>query len=122
MLLLLGGVLISLTYVLVETRKTVKNLTSALSDIERSLVPALEELKGTLANTREITGNINGITGDIRQVSEAVGHAGEELEEIVELLGEVKVKARANIGGLKAGFRAAYEILTDNFARKGGRS
>jgi ABC-type transporter Mla subunit MlaD len=121
-LLVLGGDLIILAFALAELRKTTKHITATMAEFQTALLPILEELKGTLANIREVTGNINEMAGDIRHVTEAVGRAGEELEEVVGLVDDVKLKAKANIGGLKAGFRAAFEILTNNFARKGGQS
>ncbi len=111
-----------LAAVFFELVKTLKILNIFFERTENKILPAIEELQGTLKNVKEITGEVNGMTKDLRQVTTAVGQMGSEIEQLAHLIGSTVVKAKANIGGFKAGFSTAFGILKTNVFKKGGNN
>lgn len=107
-------------YVLLDLRKSLARTNEFLKKTEESLIPALDELQSSLKNINQITGEINGMTEDLRQVTTAVTIVGSQVEELAGVLNSANVKLKANIGGIKAGFVTALGVLRDNIFRKGG--
>jgi uncharacterized protein YoxC len=112
----------ALTVVLMELRKTVRRMNDFLEKAEGVVIPAAEEIQQTMRHVKDITGEVSGMTKDVRQVTSAVGKVGGEIEELAGLIDTTVVKARANIGGIKAGFQTAVSVLIKNMLRKGGNS
>ncbi|MBM4324865.1 MAG: DUF948 domain-containing protein, partial [Deltaproteobacteria bacterium] len=60
-----AGVIIFIV-VMIELKRTIKELKELIRTTEGSLKPALTELQGTLRSVRELTDNVNEVAEDVR--------------------------------------------------------
>lgn len=120
-LVLLFGLLVVFTIpALIEMRRTAKKTAEFMNAAEKTLLPALEELGGLLKNLRETTESINRMASDAREVTSALSEASKGVRGMAALLEDTSSKIRNNALGIKAGLRAAFEVLTRNILKGGG--
>ena len=112
----------TLVLVFLELRKMIRKFDNFMEKTESAVLPTMEELQGTLRNVRSISGEVNGMTQDIRKVTTAVGLVSEEIEDLADTLKDVTLKTRASIEGIKAGFSTAVGVLKSGLFRKGDSS
>jgi uncharacterized protein YoxC len=99
---LVSGFLIS---TLLEIKKAAKELGRFLKTAEGSILPAVEELTGTMESLKTTLHEISEVTRDIKTFSAAVGEVSGSVKEINMLLGHVP----AMISGVAAGIKSAVE-------------
>jgi uncharacterized protein YoxC len=104
-----------LVAVLLELRNTIKSLNVLLTTTESQLKPTLEEVQQSLKSIRGITDNVNAVTEDVRVLSTSVREVGENVQRITELVDDAAASASIRVSGVKAGVRAAAEVLARNF-------
>jgi uncharacterized protein YoxC len=113
-----AGFLISL---IIELRKTVRNISDLLKTTEESLKPTLEELQLTLKSLRNISDDINEVTTDIKTFSGSVKDVGMNVRHVSNLVEGLTSSTFIKVTGLKAGIKAGLMVLLSNlFTKKGG--
>lgn len=111
-LALVAGFLI---LVLLEMRKAFKELGVLIGTVEGTVKPTMQELNETMKSMREMSENINAISGDLRRVTSAVGDLGKNIDEVNKLIEDIPLR----VSGIRAGIRAALESLLLNlFSRR----
>lgn len=107
---------------LMELRKTARSLREFLKITEGSIKPALEELQQTLKSIRNVSDDVNDVTGDIKTFSGAVRDVGHNIRQVSNLIEDVTASTVIKASGLRVGIRTALEVLLNNlFSKKGGR-
>ena len=111
--------------VLVELRKTMKALKEFLQMTENTLKPTLEEFQEYLKVTKHVTENVNTIaedvkvfSGSVKEIGENVRGASRGMKFIGDLVEEQGSIAAMKVSGLRAGIRAASQIVFENLLRK----
>ena len=97
---------------LLDMRRTNVALRSFLMNTEGNLNDALQELKGTLENTNNITANISGITRDVREITDTVVTVEQGMKRLYgKVKDDVSAATEANLAGLKAGIATGVVAL-----------
>jgi len=111
--------------VLIELRKTMKALKEFLQMTENTLKPTLEELQEYLKVAKDVTENVNTVAEDVRVFSGSVREIGENvrgvsrgMKTLSDLVGEQSSTVAMKVSGLRAGIRAASQIVFENLLRK----
>lgn len=124
-LIAIGVVMIGFFVLLiVELRKVAKSLKEWLEwlgRVEQLITPALEELKQTLRSFRNTSEGINDVTADIKTFSTALKNTGQSIKTINALIEGVRSFTVVEASGLRAGIRAAIDVLLNNLFKKGGK-
>lgn len=118
--------------VMLELRTAIKALKGFISTTEYSVKPTLDELQMTLSSIRDVTGsantvsrelqltlrgirditdNVTIVTEDVKTLSSSVREIGVKARHVSELIEDVTVLSTSKVSGLKAGLRAAAEVL-----------
>lgn len=119
-------------YVLLEVKAALRALKEFLKITGGSVAPTMDELQRTLSSVRnstenldslaveaqktlrsmrDVTDNAAAVTRDITVLSGSVREVGENVKHISGLLGDVTFSAVAKATGVRAGIRAAGEVL-----------
>ena len=106
------GVLIA---VLFELKSATRSLRELLKTTDCSVKPTLDELQNTLRSVRNVTDNITAVTEDVKVLSGSVRNVGENVKHVTEFVDGVTSSAGIRVSGLRAGVRAAAEVLVRNF-------
>jgi uncharacterized protein YoxC len=111
--------------VMVELRHAIRALEAFLKTVELTVNPTLEELRKNLQSTRTMTENISILTEDVKVFSGSLREMGENanrvsrtVRSIASLMDEQTFAATMKVSAVKAGVRAASEILLTNFLSK----
>jgi len=105
----------------IELRRATRFLKEWLETMEGITRPALEELQQTLKSLRSVSGDMKDVTDDIKTLSGSVRDAGQNIRHISRLIEDVTSFTVIRASGLRAGIRAALEVLLNNlFPKKGG--
>jgi ABC-type transporter Mla subunit MlaD len=107
-----------LSYIL-SIRRTSERMGDFLQNTEGNLNAALVELKDTLENLKKITGNVNAVSEDVRQISRTVAIVEKSIRGLYAYgRGNLGPAAGANIAGLKAGISTGVSTLVKNFKQR----
>ncbi|HET6515174.1 MAG TPA: hypothetical protein VFG09_08440 [Thermodesulfovibrionales bacterium] len=107
-----------LIIVMIELRGAVRSL----NEVMKTVKPTLEELQLNLRSVRSITDNITTVTEDVKVLSGSVKDVGLTVKQINALVSGVTVSTAATASGVRAGVKAAAQVLLkDLFASKGHR-
>ncbi len=86
---------------------------------EGNINATLVELKGTLENTRKITGDVGVVMDEIRQISHTVASVDKGLKDVYGYVRDGLGPATgANLAGLKAGIKTGVVTLVKNLREK----
>ena len=113
------SVLVMAIYVvplLIELKKTVISLRNTA---ESKINPALEELQLVLKDMHDISGNVSGVTSDVRAFSASVGDLGRKINVVNELIGSAGASTAIRALSLRTGLKTAIQYLILNFRMKG---
>jgi hypothetical protein len=109
-----------ISYIL-SVKRTSEQMGDFFQKTEGNLNAALAELRETLENVKNITGNVNAVSEDVRQISSTVASVEKIMRGLYEYAKEgLGPVAGANIAGLKAGITTGVLTLVKSF--KEGRS
>lgn len=100
--------------VLTELKATLRSMNEFLKTTENSLRPTLEDVQMTLKSLRGVTDNVTAVTEDIRVLSGSVREVGENVKRASRLIEDLTSSAVVKASGLRAGIRAATEVLVQN--------
>lgn len=103
-----AGIFIS---VMLELRSAVRALNEFIKTTDKSLKPTLDELQMTLKSLRNVTDNVTAVTDDVKALSGSVRDVGENVRHVSGLIDDVAYSATAKISGLRAGIRAALDVI-----------
>ncbi len=93
----------NITYIL-SMRRTSDSMTAFFRNVEGNLNAALAELRGTLENTKNITGDVGAVTQEVKQISDSVASLERSIRGLYDQMKEGLGSAvGANIAGFKAG-------------------
>jgi uncharacterized protein YoxC len=101
---------------IIEARKTVTSLRK-LS--EEKLDPALAELEENLKNLRNITDDINDVTGEVRQLSNSIGEVGRTVNSVKGFVDDISSSGSIRASSIKTGLRVGVQYLLTNLIKKG---
>jgi uncharacterized protein YoxC len=111
--------------VLVELRTAIKALKEFLQTTESTLKPTLLEFQEYLKVARSVTENVNTVTEDVRVLSGSVREIGENVRGVsrgMKLIGDLVEGqgsiAAMKVAGLRAGIRAASQVVLENLLRR----
>lgn len=105
---------------MIELRSAARTLSEFVRTTENSLKPALDELQLTLRSMRGVTDNVTTVTDDVRMFSSSVREIGENIKNTSELIEDVISSSTVKVSGLRAGIRAALEVILKSlFSGKG---
>lgn len=106
---------------LIELRRAAARAGRFLSNTDESLNSALREVEETTRSVRRIADDINTVTGSARELSSSISHAAEDVKAIMDNLHRLTSRTSGKYLGLRAGLKAALEVLINNLFEKGGR-
>lgn len=106
---------------LMELRRVTGQAGRFLSHADESLDSALGEVEEAAQSVRKVADDINSVTGSARELSSAVANSAEDISSILNNLRRLTSRKSGKYLGLKAGIRAALEVLSNNLFDKGGR-
>lgn len=115
----LGAVAVFLILLLIEAKKTVFSLRKTT---EEKLNPALDELQLNLKNLRNISGDINDVTSDVKTLSRSIKDAGHAVHKVTNMVEDVGTTASIRVISVKTGVRVALEYLISNLFKKGEKT
>ena len=105
---------------LVYCARQIKKVSEAVAvfcrDTDARLSPVLVETEKTLRSLRVITDDVGAITGNVREVSDAVCDVAVNIRAIGSLIGDVREQVSLKAFGIKAGVQAALGMLLKNAA------
>jgi uncharacterized protein YoxC len=105
-------------YVMIEVRGTVKAIKEFLKTTEDTLNPTLEELRKSLKSLRNVTDNTTAITEDVRTLSASVREVGKDIMHVSKLVNGAASSSFFCVTGLRAGIKAATEVLVRGILNK----
>ncbi|MHB8882406.1 MAG: DUF948 domain-containing protein [Thermodesulfovibrionales bacterium] len=114
----LGAVAAFLVPLLLELRRTVLALRET---VETRLNPTLEELQKNLRTMNSITENVDAVTTNVRQFSQAVNDVGHTISAVNAMVNFAGSSAAVRLISLRTGISAAVGYLVTNLVRKGDR-
>jgi uncharacterized protein YoxC len=117
--ILLAIITASLILLLLELKR---NFALMRKITEEKLYPLLEELRPLITDTRDICDNVNGVTSDVKRLSQAVGDVGKSISVVSGIIENVGSSAAIKAISFRAGIRAALDYLLTNLMRRGGRT
>jgi uncharacterized protein YoxC len=120
LLMLFAVLTVFLVLTLIELRKTSRELSEFLKNTDSSLRPVLEDLDANLKNIKNITGDISAVTEDAKAFSSSVREVADGVKSLADMLGGIEGKAKISVQSIRAGAKAAIEVLARNFLTKGG--
>jgi len=100
--------------VMIELKATTRALRDFVRTADSSLKPTVEELQHVIRTMRSITDNVVDVTEDVKILSGSVRSVGENLKHVSELVEGATSSTVTEVSGLKAGIRAAKEVLLKN--------
>jgi uncharacterized protein YoxC len=100
--------------VMIELRATTRALSDFVKTADSSLRPTIEELQRVITTMRSITDNAVDVTEDVKAISGSMRSVGENLKHVSELVEGATSSTAIEVSGLKAGIRAAKEVLLKN--------
>jgi uncharacterized protein YoxC len=113
-----------LILVLIELRTAIKALKEFLQMTESTLKPTIEEFQAYLRVAKHVTEDVNTISEDVKVFSGSLREIGENvrgvsrsmkfISALVEAQGSI---AAIKISGLRAGIRAASQVVLENLLR-----
>lgn len=106
---------------LIELRRVTGLAGRFLSRTDDSLDGALNEIGETARSVRRVADDINSVTGSAREFSSAVADSAEDVSKMLDNLRHLTSRTSGRYLGLKAGIKAALEVLINNLFEKGGR-
>jgi ABC-type transporter Mla subunit MlaD len=106
---------------LIELRRVTGQAGRFLSRTDDSLDGALNEIGETARSVRRVADDINSLTGSAREFSSAVADSAEDVSKMLNNLRHLTSRTSGRYLGLKAGIKAALEVLINNLFEKGGR-
>jgi uncharacterized protein YoxC len=104
---------------LLELKRTLASLRQTM---EQNLAPTLDELQVMLKSVHSISDNVNDITGDVKQLSSAVGQVGKKIQTANAVVDAVSSSLTIRTLSLNAGIRAALSYIIANLTGKGERT
>jgi uncharacterized protein YoxC len=104
---------------LLELKRTLASLRQTM---EQNLAPTLDELQVMLKSVHSISDNVNDITGDVKQLSSAVGQVGKKIQTANAVVDAVSSSLTIRTLSLSAGIRAALSYIIANLTGKGERT
>ncbi|MBI5207404.1 MAG: DUF948 domain-containing protein [Candidatus Firestonebacteria bacterium] len=111
--------IIVITFYLIPVLIELKNsIISFRKTTEEKIDPILDELQGTLKNTKDITSNVNEIVVDVKELSHSINEVSKNINVINGLIKGANSKVTIKILSFKAGIMAALESLTNNLMKK----
>lgn len=97
---------------LVSMKRTSESVRAFLENTEGNVNAALAELKGTLENLRKLSGDIEAVTADVREISDTVASLERDLHGVYQYAKEgLGSAAGANMAGLRAGIATGVATL-----------
>jgi uncharacterized protein YoxC len=108
-------------YVMLELRGVLKNVREFLKNTEDNLYPTLEEMRKSFRSARSVTDNAAAITEDVRTLSASVREVGENVRDVSRIINIATLAPFVQVSSLKAGIKAAAEVLVKGFMRKKNR-
>jgi uncharacterized protein YoxC len=105
-------------YVMIELRGALKTIREFLKTTEDNLYPTLEELRKSLRSARNVTDSATAIAEDVRTLSASVREVGESVRNVSRVVNAVTLSPFVQVSGLKAGIKAASEVLVKGFLSK----
>ena len=100
--------------VMIQVRSTTRTLMDFVKTVDSSLKPTIEELQHVIRTMRNITDNVVDVTEDVKVLSGSMRSVGENLKHVSELVEGATSSTVLEVSGLKAGVRAAKEVLLKN--------
>jgi uncharacterized protein YoxC len=106
---------------LVSVKRTSDDMRAFLKGAGDNVNETLRELRTSLENLRRIIGNVNAVTADVREISDAAVGLERSVQDLIRYVKQgIGQAAEANIAGLKAGISTGVATLVKNLQQ--GRS
>ena len=105
-------------YVMLELRGVLKSIRESLKTAEENLYPTLEEVRKSLRSARSVTDNASLITEDVRTLSSSVREVGENVRNVSRIINVATLVPFVQVSSLRAGIKAATEVLVKGFLSK----
>jgi uncharacterized protein YoxC len=109
--------IIFLLFASIEIRKASGALREFLKTTEQNLRPVVAETEEVLKTLQKVGSNVGAVTEDVRSFSAAVADLAVNVKTASSLIGTAQEALSLRAQGLKAGFRAAVEVLTKREGR-----
>lgn len=108
----LFAITVCLIRLLIETRAAVKSLKDLIKTTESNLTPTITEIQVTLKSIRQLTDNLNTMSGDTKVFFNSLRNVGEDLQHLSKLFNELSTSTAIKITGIFSGVKNIIEVIT----------
>jgi hypothetical protein len=103
-----------LVYFAIQIRQITVTVTDFCRHTDEKLSPVLEETEKTLKSIRLVVNDVNAITANAREVTDAVCEVAVNIRAISSLVTDMREQVSLKALGIKAGVQAALGMLLKN--------
>jgi hypothetical protein len=103
-----------LIYFAIQIRQITVTVTDFCRHTDEKLSPVLEETEKTLRSVRLVVNDVNAITANAREVTDAVCEVAVNIRAISSLVTDMREQVSLKALGIKAGVQAALGMLLKN--------
>ncbi len=100
-----------LIYASVEIRRAAAAFKEFLKNTEDRIQPVLAETEQTLKSLRKVSDDVGTATGNVRELSDSVYEIVENVKALSGIVHDVREGVSLRVFGIKAGFKAALNVL-----------
>lgn len=107
-----------IVYAAIEIRKAALTFNGFLIRIEERIKPVLEEAEQSLKSIRNVSDDARTITENVKNFSSSINEIATNIKIISNIVNELKEGASLRVLGIKAGIKAALNVLIKELSAK----